>query len=140
MTDTYTPAQRSELMARVRSKDTRPERLVRRLAHRMGYRYRLHYRKLPGRPDLVFPRLKKALFVHGCFWHQHPNPECRLTRLPKSRLEYWRPKLENNRRRDQRQQDALLDLGWRFMVIWECETLDIPRLADKIQTFLTEDE
>jgi DNA mismatch endonuclease (patch repair protein) len=140
MVDTLTPAERSELMSRVRSKDTRPEIVVRRLLHRMGYRYRLHERKLPGRPDLVFPRLRKAVFVHGCFWHQHPNPECRMTRLPKSRLDYWRAKLERNRRRDGQQQEALLDLGWRFLVVWECETYDLASLAAKIQTFLTEDE
>lgn len=140
MVDTLTPAERSELMARVRSKDTRPEILVRRLVHAMGYRYRLHVRRLPGSPDLVFPRLRKVLFVHGCFWHQHPNPECKIARLPKSRPEFWRPKLEGNRRRDKRQQEALLDLGWRFMVVWECETWDIPGLIEKIQMFLAEDE
>ncbi|BBL73238.1 very short patch repair endonuclease [Methylomagnum ishizawai] len=140
MVDTLTPAERSELMARVRSKDTRPEILVRRLVHAMGYRYRLHVRRLPGSPDLVFPRLRKVLFVHGCFWHQHPNLECKIARLPKSRPEFWRPKLEGNRRRDKRQQEALLDLGWRFMVVWECETWDIPGLIEKIQMFLAEDE
>lgn len=140
MVDTLTPVERSGLMARVRSKDTRPEILVRSLIHAMGYRFRLHVRKLPGSPDLVFPRLRKVLFVHGCFWHRHPNPECKIARLPKSRQEFWRPKLEGNRRRDKRQQEALLDLGWRFMVVWECETRNIPELAEKIREFLEEDE
>ncbi|SMF93503.1 T/G mismatch-specific endonuclease [Methylomagnum ishizawai] len=140
MVDTLMPAERSELMARVRSKDTRPEILVRRLVHAMGYRYRLHVGRLPGSPDLVFPRLRKVLFVHGCFWHQHPNPRCKIARLPKSRPEFWHPKLEGNRRRDERQQEALLDLGWHFMVVWECETWDIPSLIEKIQMFLAEDE
>ncbi len=127
-------------MARVRSKDTRPEMAVRRLVHGMGYRYRLHGRDLPGCPDLVFPRLRKVLFVHGCFWHRHPNPECKLARLPKSRLDFWLPKLEENRRRDREQQEALLDLGWRFLVVWECETPDIPNLVEKLRMFLAEDE
>lgn len=140
MADTLTAAERSELMGRVRSKDTQPELAVRRLLHRMGYRYRLHRKDLPGHPDLVFPGPRKVLFVHGCFWHQHPNPECKIARLPKSRQEFWRPKLEGNRRRDLRQQEALLDLGWRFLVVWECETWDLPGLAEKLSLFLTEDE
>lgn len=140
MVDTLTAAERSELMARVRSKNTRPELTVRRLVHRMGYRYRLHRKDLPGCPDLVFPSLRKVVFVHGCFWHQHPNPECTLARMPKSRPEFWRPKLEGNRQRDSRQQEQLLDLGWRFLVVWECETRDMPRLAAKLSLFLTEDE
>lgn len=140
MTDILTPAERSELMSRVRSKDTRPELLVRKLVHRMGYRFRLHARRLPGSPDLVFPRLRKVLFVHGCFWHQHPNPLCRIARMPKSRQDYWRAKLDRNRCRDSRQQQALLDLGWRFLVVWECETQDLASLAEKIQMFLTEED
>lgn len=127
-------------MGRVRSKDTKPEMFVRRLAHGMGYRYRLHRRDLPGHPDLVFPQRRKAIFVHGCFWHRHPDPECKLARLPKSRLDFWLPKLEGNRRRDEANQAALLALGWRFMVIWECETKDAQYLEVKIKNFLDEDE
>lgn len=140
MVDTLTPAERSERMGRVRSKDTKPEMKVRRLVHGMGYRYRLHRRDLPGCPDLVFPRLRKAIFVHGCFWHRHPDPECKLARLPKSRLAFWWPKLEGNRRRDEANQAALLALGWRFLVIWECETKKTQYLVIKIKNFLEEDE
>lgn len=140
MVDTLTPAERSERMGRVRSKDTKPEMKVRRLVHGMGYRYRLHRRDLPGCPDLVFPRLRKAIFVHGCFWHRHPDPECKLARLPKSRLDFWWPKLEGNRRRDEANQAALLALGWRFLVIWECETKKTQYLVIKIKNFLEEDE
>ncbi|CAI8982712.1 very short patch repair endonuclease [Methylocaldum szegediense] len=140
MVDTLTPAERSERMGRVRGKDTKPEMKVRRLVHGMGYRYRLHRRDLPGCPDLVFPRLRKAIFVHGCFWHRHPDPECKLARLPKSRLDFWWPKLEGNRRRDEANQAALLALGWRFLVIWECETKKTQYLVIKIKNFLEEDE
>lgn len=140
MTDSLSAAQRSELMSRIRAKDTRPELAVRRLLHRMGFRFRLHVRNLPGCPDLAFPRLRKVVFVHGCFWHQHPNPECRMARLPKSREQFWRRKLEGNRRRDLMKQEALLDMGWRFLVIWECELRDIPNLVDKLRMFLVGDE
>lgn len=140
MVDTLTPAERSERMGRVRGKNTKPEMVVRRLVHGMGYRYRLHDRDLPGCPDLVFPRFRKALFVHGCFWHRHTAPACKLARLPKSRLDFWRPKLEGNRRRDEENQAALLIRGWRFMVIWECEIKAIHDLGSKIQSFLEGDE
>ena len=96
--DTIPPSKRSEVMARVRSKDSRPELLIRRLVFAMGYRYRLHAKDLPGCPDLVFRSRKKAIFVHGCFWHRHEN--CALARMPKSRREFWGPKLEGNRQRD----------------------------------------
>jgi DNA mismatch endonuclease (patch repair protein) len=140
MVDTLTPAERSKRMALVRSRNTKPEMVVRRLVHKMGYRYRLHGKDLPGCPDLVFPRLHKVLFVHGCFWHRHPNPECKLARMPKSRLDFWRPKLEENRHRDRVQQEALLDMGWRFLVIWECELRDMQSLVEKLRMFLSEDE
>lgn len=120
MVDSLTQAERSERMSRVRGRDTGPEMVVRRLVHGMGYRYRLHRRDLPGMPDIVFPRRKKAIFVHGCFWHRHPDPGCKLARLPKSRLEFWAPKLEGNRRRDERNQAALRELGWGVLVVWEC--------------------
>ena len=96
MPDTLTPEQRSERMRRVRSKDTKPEILVRQIVHRLGFRFRLHRRDLPGIPDLVFPQRRKVIFVHGCFWHRHQDQSCPLARLPKSRLEFWRPKLEAN--------------------------------------------
>lgn len=121
MTDTLSPAARSERMSRVRAKNTKPEMIVRRIVHGMGYRYRLHDRRLPGTPDLVFHGRGKVIFVHGCFWHRHPDPTCKLARMPKSRQEFWGPKLEGNRERDARTQEALEREGWRSMVVWECE-------------------
>lgn len=126
--------QRSAQMARVRAKDTRPEWAVRRLTHGLGYRYRLHGGGLPGRPDLVFPGRGAIIFVHGCFWHRHPG--CALARLPKSRLDFWEPKLSANRRRDQRNERALRALGWRVMVVWECQVANTERLAARIRRFL----
>lgn len=121
-------------MARVRSKNTQPERLVRRLVFALGYRYRLHDRKLPGCPDLVFGPKRKAIFVHGCFWHRHAR--CVLARLPKSRLDFWLPKLEGNKSRDQRNKRALARRGWNVLTIWECQLSDTERLNDKIRRFL----
>lgn len=97
--DTLSPADRSARMSKVRGKDTKPELIARRMLHAMGYRYRLQAKDLPGRPDIVFRRRRKVIFVHGCFWHRHPDPECKLARLPKSRLDFWLPKLERNRER-----------------------------------------
>ncbi|WP_083313349.1 very short patch repair endonuclease [Pseudomonas aeruginosa] len=132
--DTLSPLERSRRMARVRSKDTKPEMQVRRLVHAMGYRYRLHDRKLPGHPDLVFKGRRKVIFVHGCFWHRHEG--CGLARLPKSRLDFWLPKLEGNRLRDARKLEQLNQLGWTSLVIWECELKDIGLLEKRLKTFL----
>ena len=121
MADTVTPKRRSEIMSGIRSKGMRPEMTVRRLLHSMGYRYRLHCRDLPGKPDLVFPARRKVIFVHGCFWHQHADPGCGIVRLPKSNREYWLPKLERNVARDVKHREQLRDLGWEALVIWECE-------------------
>lgn len=134
MMDTLSPKERSERMARVRSKDTKPEMAVRRLVHGMGYRYRLHGRRLPGRPDMVFASRRKVVFVHGCFWHRHAN--CKLARLPKSRLDFWLPKLERNRERDQEVRLDLRELGWKTLVVWECEVSDLDKLATRIARFL----
>ncbi|OWQ97695.1 very short patch repair endonuclease [Sphingopyxis bauzanensis] len=134
--DTLTPAARGERMSRVRGKDTKPELLVRSLIHRMGFRFRLHRRDLPGSPDLAFPSRRKVIFVHGCYWHRHPDPYCKLARLPKSRLDFWLPKLEGNRQRDLRNIDALDRLGWGVLVIWECELKNVASLELKIRTFL----
>jgi DNA mismatch endonuclease (patch repair protein) len=123
-------------MALVRGKDTKPEQLVRRLIHKLGYRFRLHRRDLPGKPDIVFPRKKAVIFVHGCFWHQHPDPSCKLARMPKTRLDFWKPKLEGNRVRDERSQSELEKLGWRVLAIWECQLKDEAALTKKIQDFL----
>lgn len=131
--DTLTPAERSERMSRVRSKDTKPELTIRHLIHRMGFRYRLHARDLPGNPDLVFPSRSKIIFIHGCFWHRHGT--CKNTRWPKSRLDFWRPKLEKNQFRDMANRRKLRRLGWRVLVIWECQ-LNRENLAARIRAFL----
>lgn len=132
--DRLTPQHRSKLMSRIRAKDTKPELVVRSCVHRLGYRFRLHDRKLPGRPDLVLSRYRTVIFVHGCFWHQHPR--CRFAYSPKSRQEFWSEKFQSNGRRDRRVRAALARLGWRVMVIWECETADIPSLVARLRTDL----
>lgn len=134
--DTLTPKERSKRMSLVRGRDTKPEMRVRRLVHSLGYRYRLHRRDLPGSPDLVFGPRRKVIFVHGCFWHRHPAPSCKLARLPKSRQEFWLPKLEGNRARDERINAALTAMGWTVLEIWECETADTESLAERIRGFL----
>ena len=134
MVDTLTPAQRSERMARVRSKDTVPELKVRRLAHGLGYRYRKHRRDLPGRPDMAFISRRKVVFVHGCFWHRHDCPMGR--RLPKSRQQFWFSKLERNRERDAEILEQLRNAGWDTLIIWECETRDVSVLVDRLKGFL----
>jgi DNA mismatch endonuclease (patch repair protein) len=138
--DTLTRTERSERMSLIRNKDTKPELLVRRIAYGCGFRYRLHVSELPGKPDLVFRRLGKIIFVHGCFWHRHPG--CALARLPKSKLDFWEPKLDENSRRDIRNLRKLRKAGWKVQVIWECETklLDVTCLAHKIETFLRAEE
>lgn len=132
--DSVTPARRSEIMGRVRSRHTKPEMTVRRMVHAMGYRYRLHAKDLPGKPDLVFRARKMVIFVHGCFWHRHAG--CALARLPKSRQDFWLPKLEANRRRDLKNESALLDAGWDVLTIWECELSDVAQLKTRIRRFL----
>lgn len=132
--DSLTPKSRSDNMRAIRSKDTSPELTVRRLVHSLGYRYRLHAAKLPGKPDLVFASRKKVIFLHGCFWHLHAG--CREGRIPGSRQSYWKPKLEGNRERDQRNRRALRRLGWSVLVIWECEVKRGERLRGKIEKFL----
>lgn len=134
MTDTLSRAERSERMSRVKGKDSRPELMVRSLTHRLGYRFRLHGSNLPGKPDLVFASLRKVIFVHGCFWHRHSR--CALARLPKSRLAFWLPKLENNRLRDKANQRSLKRLGWNYLVIWECELSNSGRIRSTISKFL----
>ncbi len=136
--DTLTIPQRSERMSRVRSRDTMPEMTVRRLVHKMGFRYRLHDRGLPGHPDLVFPSRGKIIFVHGCFWHRHGD-RCIYTRWPKSKLDFWKPKLEQNHDRDKDVRRQLRKMGWRVLVIWECQLKNIESLAERVRSFL-EDE
>lgn len=129
-----TPAQRSAIMARVKAKDTVPEMRVRRLVFSLGYRYRLHDSRLPGKPDLVFPSRRKAMFIHGCFWHGH---DCRAGQnKPTSNLSYWDKKLARNSERDQRNQFLLKESGWDFLILWECEIKDRDRLEKVIRNFL----
>jgi DNA mismatch endonuclease (patch repair protein) len=124
----------TERMQRIRKTDTKPELIVRRLVHGMGYRYRLHQTSLPGAPDLVLRRHRKVILVHGCFWHRHDCTDGR--KLPRSKPEYWGPKLERNRRRDKANEARLRDLGWRVLVLWECEIADTRRLRRVIARFL----
>jgi DNA mismatch endonuclease, patch repair protein len=125
---------RSAIMRAVKSKDTTPELLVRRLAHSLGFRFRLHRRDLPGNPDLTFPRLQRIIFVNGCFWHGH---DCaRGARVPKANRSYWTAKIDRNRERDVRTGKELRALGWKVLVVWECETKDVDSLAGKIREFL----
>jgi DNA mismatch endonuclease (patch repair protein) len=132
--DTLSPEDRSRRMALVRGANTKPELAVRRLTFGMGFRYRLHGKGLPGRPDLVFPGRRCVILVHGCFWHRHAR--CKLARLPKSRVQFWRTKLEGNRERDRRNQRALRRRGWRVLVLWECQLRDVAKLGARIQRFL----
>jgi DNA mismatch endonuclease, patch repair protein len=134
MADRIDAAERSRIMSRVRSKDTRPEMIVRSLVHGMGYRYRLHRRDLPGSPDMVFPRLKKVIFVHGCFWHSHPG--CKRSTRPTSRVDFWDKKLEANLRRDREAIAELERMGWRVLVIWECETRDEAAAVALLRDFM----
>jgi DNA mismatch endonuclease, patch repair protein len=134
--DTLTPEERSKRMSLVRGRDSKPEMRVRRLVHALGYRYRLHRRDLPGSPDLVFGPRRKVIFVHGCFWHQHPDPACKLARLPKTRQDFWQPKLARNRERDERINAALTSMGWSVLEVWECKTADTGKLRETIRGFL----
>ena len=126
-TDTFSRAERSRIMAAVKSQDTTPELVARRIAHALGYRYRLHVRALPGCPDMVLPRLRKIINVHGCFWHMHACGRCRI---PASRRRYWEEKLRRNRERDRRTLRALRRANWRVLVVWECQTTAAARSLD----------
>lgn len=136
MADTLSPEQRSATMARVRGKDTRPEIRIRRLIHKLGYRYRLQRRDLPGNPDIVFPGRKKIIFIHGCFWHGH---DCRSgAKRPKTNEGYWLPKLERTKVRDAVNQEKLRESGWGIQIIWECQLRDEVAITKKIIEFLGE--
>ena len=135
--DRLTPERRSENMRRIKSKGMKPEMVVRKLVHRMGYRYRLHHKGLPGKPDLVFAGRKRVIFVHGCFWHQHDDPECRDGRMPRSNAEYWKSKLERNLSRDNSAVDELRRSGWQVLVVWECETREVSLLEKRVYDFMS---
>lgn len=132
--DRISASRRSENMRRIRSRDTAPEILIRRLVYALGYRFRLHREDLPGKPDLTFPRLRKVIFVHGCFWHQHDG--CVESRIPKSNRSYWVPKLARNKKRDEENRRALRRLGWRSLIIWECQVSKPEQLTQRICRFL----
>ncbi len=132
--DTLTPEKRSWNMSRIRSKDTQPEIIVRRLLHSMGYRFRLHRKDLPGKPDIVLPKYKTVIFVHGCFWHRHPG--CKYAYTPKSRIGFWQKKFAENVSRDKKKKTDLKKAGWKVLIIWECEILKKDKLEVKIQKAL----
>ena len=120
-------------MASIGKKDTTPELVVRKALHRLGYRYRIHRKDLPGTPDIAFPSRRKVIFVHGCFWHAHG---CKIGRPPRSNISFWKPKLNRNKERDQKKELALKEAGWDVMTVWECATHDMGRLTPKLMAFL----
>ncbi len=135
MSDVFSTKKRSWIMSQIRGRDTTPERKVRSIAHRLGYRFRLHRKDLPGKPDLVFPSKKKTIFVHGCFWHGH---DCsRGRRIPKTNTKYWQDKIAYNVKRDKEIQAALKDLGWEVLIIWECELKDPCKVMLDIDKYLS---
>lgn len=134
MPDIFTKAKRSEVMSRIKSRDTQPERAVRSMLHKLGYRFRLHRADLPGRPDLVLSRYRTVIFVHGCFWHRHKG--CRLAYTPKSRVSFWQSKFSLNVVRDRRVRSRLVKLGWRVITVWECELRSAERLSGRLDAKL----
>ena len=138
MVDNLKQADRSRCMSRIRSRNMKPELIVRSMVRRLGYRFRLHRRGMPGRPDLVFPRRRAVIFVNGCFWHWHPDPKCPIAGLPKSNLGYWKPKLERTRIRDREHMTALEADGWRVLSVWECHLRRLDEVGNRIGAFLDE--
>lgn len=134
--DRYLPEERSRIMRLVKGKDTGPEIIVRRTLHKLGFRFRLHSAGLPGRPDVVLPRWKVAIFVHGCFWHQHPG--CRRAARPKSHARFWNKKLDRNVARDRRNARRLRAAGWRVKTLWECQTANAGSLSRGLERFIRE--
>lgn len=130
--DTLTRERRSWNMSRIKGRDTKPELLVRSMLHRLGYRFRLHHRRLPGRPDVVLPKHRTVVFVHGCFWHRHPR--CRYAYTPKSNVAFWTTKFEQNVARDAEARRALRKTGWRVVVVWECQAKDATILTARLKT------
>jgi DNA mismatch endonuclease (patch repair protein) len=129
MTDTLSEKHRSWVMSRIRSGDTKPELIVRSLLHRSGYRYSLRRKDLPGNPDLVMPKYKAVVFIHGCFWHWHQDPSCNISKVPKSNTSFWLEKFKYNTSRDARNEKALKAAGWKVIQVWECEVLRDPESA-----------
>ncbi len=133
MADPWTKVQRSRAMSRVKNKNTKPEMQVRSMLHWMGYRFRLHRRDLPGAPDIVLPRHRKAIFIHGCFWHSH---DCPRGKSPSTRPEFWNTKLDSNVERDRKNLEALEEMGWRVLTVWECELKDSDAVRKKLRCFM----
>ena len=141
MTDIVSPDKRSKMMAGIKGKDTRPEILIRKALHRQGFRYSLHRKDLPGKPDLVLPKYNAVIFINGCFWHAH---DCHLFKWPKTRPEFWREKIGGNKERDKRNLDKLSELGWRVLIIWECalkgrQRLDFEQVLTTASNWLKSD-
>jgi DNA mismatch endonuclease (patch repair protein) len=134
MTDVVDSMTRSRMMSKIRSRNTKPEIAVRSLLHQMGYRFRIHRKDLPGKPDIVLPKYSTIILVHGCFWHQHPR--CRYAYQPKSRVEFWQKKFEDNIKRDRRVRRELKKQSWKVIVVWECELRKISELAIKLDRLL----
>ncbi|MEW6535545.1 MAG: DNA mismatch endonuclease Vsr [Candidatus Auribacterota bacterium] len=134
MVDHLSSQKRSWNMSKIRSNNTRPEMIVRRLLHSLGFRFRLHRKDLPGKPDIVLPKFMTVIFIHGCFWHRHSG--CARCTTPKSNLDYWEQKFQKNIQRDHDNQSALIKAGWNVLVIWECETKDTETLQKNIVSFL----
>jgi DNA mismatch endonuclease, patch repair protein len=137
--DIYSPKKRSEIMSRVRSKNTKPERIVRSALHRAGYRFRIHRKDLPGHPDIVLPRHRMTVLIHGCFWHQHPG--CKKATLPVRNAKFWKEKLQRNQERDRQNLHKLEGLGWKVFVIWECNLLQgLSELINQLRETVDESE
>ncbi len=134
MADNLTPEKRSKIMSSIKGKNTKPELVVRSIAHRMGFRFRLHRKDLPGKPDLVFKRFKKVIFVHGCFWHQHRK--CPISHLPTTNTKFWEEKFKQNHFRDEKNKRELKRLGWGVLTIWECETKKPGKIIKKLEKSL----
>jgi DNA mismatch endonuclease (patch repair protein) len=132
--DIFTKAKRSDVMSQIKGHNTTPDREVRSIIHCCGYRFRLHQKNLPGKPDIVLPKYHAVIFVHGCFWHHHPG--CKLAYTPKSRVKFWTQKLHENVERDKTVRRQLRNLGWRFLIIWECQINDKNKLVKRIDGFL----
>jgi DNA mismatch endonuclease (patch repair protein) len=130
MVDRVSSEKRSFNMSRVRGRGTKPEKLIRSLLHNLGYRFRLHNKKLPGTPDVVLPKYKTVIFVHGCFWHQHEG--CRKARRPTSNVEFWNTKLDRNIERDKKTVEGSEELGWKVIIVWQCESKDVEKLSERL--------
>jgi DNA mismatch endonuclease (patch repair protein) len=134
MTDVFSPEKRSEIMSHIKGRNTGPEIAVRSLLHRMGYRFRLNQKNLPGKPDIVLPRYGSVIFVHGCFWHRHTD--CRFAYTPKSKVDFWNAKFEENIQRDKKAKTELEQLGWQVITVWECELRNLDVLSGQLVTLL----